>query len=394
MVSPAASAGNVEQAVKDIRNATDARRAGEIYVSVARSAPESAELRDVYVRKMLEFGQLTKAFSPAKALVKLDPSNGVAWAVVGAKSTSTTEAFSATVRAASLLAGDANVMKNLGQLVCWYEHETESEKPPKVEPEVMKIFEANREAWGSNEAFKAGFDRRQKGYDAHQKAVEGVEKSMEQTKADVEDIKGQLEEVEEKIAECRARIKELEEELRVYSVTQRDKDGKKKKVGRVYGDRTTMAEVTRQRTRLGELANEKKTLIGQGKKLGSKYRKLEGTLAKTKRNEKGPMRDADADFKFAAPASVAVVEGASESDDDDPVAEDDDDTAASDDDEAADESAALAAAEKAAGKLLKRAKLYLKNNMNDKAKTILQDIVDEYGSTASGAEAKKLLKDL
>jgi tetratricopeptide (TPR) repeat protein len=291
LVAPAALADNVQRAIDDIRNTTDARRAGEIYASVARSAPDSAELRDVYMRKMLSLGRPDKAFGPAKALVKLDPSNGVAWAVVGCRSTSTTEAFSATVRAAVLLARDANVMRNLGQLVCWYEHQPE---PPKVDAEVTKVFEANRKAWGANDAFQAGFERRKKGYDAHQKAIKGIEKAMEKIKADVEEIEDELERVEEDMAECRARIKELEEEIRSYWGIGPG--------GPSYGSSKAKAEVTRQRTRLNELSSEKKELIKQGKKCAKKFKKQEGTLAKVKRNEKDAMREAGAEFKLCPPA--------------------------------------------------------------------------------------------
>jgi TolA-binding protein len=371
-MSSTARADNVKRAINDIRNATDARRAGEIYATVARSAPNSAELRDVYMRKMLSLGRPDKAFGPAKALVKLDPFNGVAWAVVGCCSTSSCEGFCAMVRAAALLKKDAHVMGNLGQLVSWYDHQ---EEPPKIDPEVLALFNDHRKAWETDKAFAAGYQRREKGYAAHREAIADVEKAMERIGEDADGLEDELDRVEEEIAQCRARIRELEEEIESYWGIG--------PYGSRYGNSKAKAELTRQRTRLGELSGEKKELVNQGRKCTKKHKKLATTLLKVKRDEKGAMRDAGASFNLLAPASVPAIGGSAATP-----------TTSSEKDDDSDSDAEAAEAEKAATKLLKRAKLYLGNNMADKARAILQEIVDEYDGTAAVAEAQELLKGL
>jgi hypothetical protein len=122
--STPALAGNVAPDVQAIQQAADPSAAIAALANVAATDRASGLAQAAFVSKMVDFGMPELAFHQAEAVVKADPGNGTAWAVlayVSARQSKMPDALSDIVQAGQRTPGDAFVQRTAGELLAWYE---------------------------------------------------------------------------------------------------------------------------------------------------------------------------------------------------------------------------------------------------------------------------------
>ncbi len=109
------------------------RRAGNPLVAAAAYgrgyllAPDSAALRQAYVQQMVHLRAPELAYQPAAELVKLDPKDGLAWALMAQMQAKVGEyvgALQDIVKAVQNAPEDRYVQARAGELLAWYDHQT------------------------------------------------------------------------------------------------------------------------------------------------------------------------------------------------------------------------------------------------------------------------------
>ena len=155
---PATRQQRLAEQIRIIRQATRPEEAIEAYARGCGLDATNVEIRDAYMRRMLRFGRPEIAAYAAQVLVKLQPDNYLAWAVMGhrhGKRKEWTEAYEATAVALEGLAKDPSVLYNAGQLVAWQEGQT---PPPKLSDRARRAVEQKRPQLNGAPQFKKGFD--------------------------------------------------------------------------------------------------------------------------------------------------------------------------------------------------------------------------------------------
>ncbi|HUU23527.1 MAG TPA: hypothetical protein VM389_13425, partial [Phycisphaerae bacterium] len=126
------------------------------YTDALAAHRTDARFHETYLRRMVDLGQADAVSDQARTLLALEPDNGFAWAVIAfdhAGSGEMPEAFSAAVRAAEKLPNDPFVGSLGGQLVGWYDLQTDRSAIP---AEVAQNAEKLRKTLGGREPFIEG----------------------------------------------------------------------------------------------------------------------------------------------------------------------------------------------------------------------------------------------
>ena len=411
-----ASQADIDQAIEAIGRAETAQEASKVYADLASKAPKSAELRDVYMRKLLTLGLADMATSPARSLSALDSDNGVAWALVAyyeGKRGQIARALPAGIEAGERISLDANTLYNLGQLAAWGDLDEDAQ----VDQDLVAIMRRDSRAWRQAGTFMAGYERVKRGYEQQKELIAEQQKIIDEATASIEEKAKAYDDVLAELDEVQANIAELSKHVRVSK--KKYQDGRTQTTYRAY--LAIFRALEAEQKREGELYREKKSLEGSVAALKSKRKKAARQIDKIDRDKAKNFRKIDAEFEFKPPAHDAetialdlenlppeVVETPQEDPDEDP---DDGETVAdaSDSDDTADDEGengdgedgedgeggtASAEDEAAAATLMKKADLFLEHQMVDKARDALEEIVEKYPDTAVAERARVLLQSL
>ena len=413
-VSPA----DIDQAIDAIARAETAQEASKVYASLAGKAPKSVELRDVYMRKLLVLGVPDMASSPARSLSTLDSDNGIAWALVAyyeGKRGQVAKALPAGIEAGERVSLDANTLYNLGQMAAWVDLDEDA----KVDQELVARMKRDSRAWRQASTFMDGYERVKSGYEQQKALIAEQQAIIDESTASIEEKAKAYDEVLSELGEVQANIAELSKHVRVSK--RKYEDGRTQTTYRAY--LAIFRALEAEQKREGELYREKKSLEGGVGALKSKRKKAERQIDKIDRDKAKNFRKINAQFEFKPPAHDAeaialdvenlppeVVEEPATAPAEDPddgegdmvadgsTADDaaDGDGADGDGDEGDDGEGDTASAEDeaAAAKLMKKADLFLEHEMVDRARDVLEDIVEKYPDTAVAERARALLQGL
>ncbi len=170
-----AAAGAVSAEIQAIRGAIDPSTAVTAYAAGVSINPDSVELHEAYVRRMVDFGLAELAYEQAWSLVALDPDKALGWAViafVSAQKGHMTDAFSAAVLAADGLADDPFVGHLAGQLTAWYDKQSDKSA---LGEELGQGAAELRSKLGDKEAFKQGYEDAKAAFEAEPSESEPAE---------------------------------------------------------------------------------------------------------------------------------------------------------------------------------------------------------------------------
>ena len=382
-ICPAENApeARLREAIEAIQQSDSVRAAGEAYGGAASEAGDSAELRDVYMRKLLALDAVDLAVSPARTLVSLDRNNGVAWALIGrhaVKQGRTAEALAATANAVILLGDEPGVMYNAGQLMAWLDNETDL---PELDEDAVAALAAAGEEWSSQEAFKEGYELLQRGYDQHRQIIETAQNLHDEIEDQLAETKAEYEELVEAVDRQKAQVDHLAVRIR-----NADKDD-------VDIDHEDYQDLQDARDELARLGVRKSEVKREGVQLTRDLGRAADDIERAQRNRQQVFRDAGAEFAFRVPAHDAESTGVLPETDldvlDSPTTNGSAGGGGSDGTTNEPDSA-----DQESQRLLRKAKLYLNGDMNDKAAEILRELLEKYPESDEAEEAQALLNGL
>jgi len=182
-----------------IKEAETVAEADELFSRASRFDRNDPAVNRAYLQRSLQFGQVQKAVYAARRLLKFNPSEGQAHAVLTyyeAYRGKLPQALPAGVRAAELLPDDPGVMHNAGALVAWYEHQDDASEFPR---DTQSSIRRNRESWLEDPDFARAYDQ--------------VDELMGAYDQEIADLREKLAAIEGEIEEAQAKIKELAEQI-------------------------------------------------------------------------------------------------------------------------------------------------------------------------------------
>jgi hypothetical protein len=145
--APATPAGLPKEPkqIQAIRLAGSPSEAAHAYAEAIKVNDKDPATYDTYIRRMMGFALTEILGAPAQALVKLDPNNGLGWAVLGfslARQGNMPAAFDDAVKALNASPKDPFVLQFAGQLAGWYSHQAGQEGlPQSILQAVLKLRE-------------------------------------------------------------------------------------------------------------------------------------------------------------------------------------------------------------------------------------------------------------
>jgi len=117
----------------------------EAYRQGCKIDADNVQLHEEYMRRMLKLGVPHVAAEPAEALRRLQPKNVLALGTLGcvyAQRGRFPEALQATVAAAMLCLDDESIVRNVGQLIAWYQHDPKAKSRIyfPIEPQIEQLL--------------------------------------------------------------------------------------------------------------------------------------------------------------------------------------------------------------------------------------------------------------
>ncbi len=385
--SPATKpADRLEAYIRAVRQADNPRSAMSAYARGCAIDRNKAELHNAYMRRMLKFGLPKIAYYPARVLVRLDRSNGLAWGVVGymqGKRGEFAEAFSATIRSLENRRDDPSVLHNAGQLAAWYDNEPDL---PRVHDRVRRSLAQMKKELLAGKPYSSAYKAIEAAYAQRAEMVERLDKQVAAAEAEVlaarrmaMEIDSQLRELADEIDRRKRMIDELWRELRTGAgYYYRDADGRLiyyRRYRRAYRD-DLYDRIHQAEREVERLKAERRGVRNRGKTVLVELKGKEVILARLRQQMRKAKIRTGRTFRWDPPAVDGVVTPEVEHF---PVST---------------RPAAPADPETQAGQRLKLAELYLRHEMNEKAGVILQGILEDYGSTKAAAQAKAFLAKL
>ena len=399
--------------IRAIATTSDLREATGLYASVATRAGRSRELHEVFMRKMLEMELPNRASGAARALVKIDPNNGLAWGVLGYYDTNKDQVprgFKETVTGATLMPHDSNLLYNLGQAAAWYDIEGPKTR---FDPGAVATLEQHRSLWSQNGSFQEGLNRIERGKQHHEGLITDVEDDIADIEDELADLADRHSELEDEIADVRARIDDIERRIAIYmdAVVDNALPGN--------GAHPLIVELSEAQKVLIQLLMEKEDIEYKTGRLRNDRKDRERRIMVLQREKIKNFRLADGWLDFRPPLydrSETVLAGldlnnVSESDivvinygviNRGPVEVDDreEDLLTWWDDHSESEALALEAEEDpafdegAASELLMKVNRHLDRHEIENARSLLEEIVSKHRKTDTAQEAKRLLQGL
>jgi len=202
-------------AIRHLADANDLRQANAIFAEVNNHAAKSVQLREVYMRKLMELGHPDKAAGPARMLVRMEGGNALAWALAGfydANHGEVPDGVAATVTAVELWGRvDDNLAYNLGQAIAWLDIEGAETG---YGGQVMADLETRRDSVSQSPSFQDGYDRIKRGEAHYDALVAEAEDEIEGYKEAIDDLMARHAELENEIADVKATIEDLQLRIR------------------------------------------------------------------------------------------------------------------------------------------------------------------------------------
>jgi tetratricopeptide (TPR) repeat protein len=375
-----------------IRQAPDAPAAAAPYNRLTQMEKLTVEAHVAYLRRMLQFGLPLAAARPASALVTADPTNGMAWGVMGyvsGKRASYPEALAQCLKAAACAPDDPSIQNNVGQLIAWC---TCAKTPPKLDDAAKRAIARTEDALTGKKPYDQAAARVKAILDKHALALAAIQKYIDAAKADIvnldktsADLETQLKTQTQKIIDQQVVIEKLKANyqsvqnsiVRIVSVLPTADIS-------VYQQRSAdiQGRIDKETGNLNDLLRKADALRAEGLANLQKIHDKNAAIADFTKQLSAEPKFAPA-FRWDPPAVDGVVT-------DEAVV-----TAGGRGPSAASAATAPAVssadAEAVAAGKLQLATAYLGNDLRDVAIPILKEIIAQYPATKAAAEAKKLL---
>lgn len=211
--SPEEIAEQLHHLAEVIRQAKTPPEAVAAYVEANRLLRGDVQVNEAYMRKMLTFGDVTKAVAGARWLVQSDKDDGLAWgtiAYVDAGRGSLARALAEIVQAAALLGDDPGVMHNAGVLVAWSEASGPAANiPTRLRKTISRSMDKWLEDWAFADAYHdildelAEYDER---IEETQDAVDKIAEQMDRVKEDGENVQDAMDAIDEELASLQSEL--------------------------------------------------------------------------------------------------------------------------------------------------------------------------------------------
>ena len=370
-VIPADLAGCIQA----IRAAGDSRAAMAAYARGCSIERNSLQLQEAYMLAMLRLGRPSTAAFPARALLTIKADHPMAWAVVGyneAKRKRLVKAIGPTFRAAAKLTDGPSVLHNAGQLLAWYENQSQ---PPNISDAAIRSIQKSKDVLGKKKPFAEGRKAIQVQYDNRKKIRDLHKVKIDAAKGEANEILTTGKGIDRAVADMNVEIKRRRETIvdlrgqyrRLKDHPERDLAGTRRALLNL--------KITHERQAVKDLEDKiaaagvrGKQVLGQLRRKLAEVKKLERTLAHEL--SKRPVR-----FRWDPPAVDGVV-----------TPEVTLSTPSS--------TAPAGTGDQTGEARLRIAKLYLKNKMPEKAAAILNEIIINHPTSSAAAEAKAILAKL
>ena len=386
-MTPAERLAALIEAVEEADNPSTAMAAYARGCAIDRS---SVKLQNSYMRTMLRSGLPKIAFYAARVLVRHQPDNATAWGVVAyvhGKRGEPEKALEPGIRAVVISAKDPSIAHNAGQLLAWYENQL---IPPKLPDSTRRTLDRARDDLFKREPFarayramKAAYEQRAKLAAELGKRVAAAEAEADRVQKDAVAIDAKLRAMNDEIDDRNRIIDRLYRELRTYHYyvhpVGTDDGVRMVYLPTYYGHREAAYERIRAEERMiDELKLQVRRLRRDGKAVLADMSRKQAATEALRKQVKAVLARVDLAFRWDPPGVDGVVTPEVDRFPLPPaklpkLPED---------------------AASAAARQLELARLYLRNDMEDKAKGILRQLIAKYGSTKAAHDARILLVTL
>ncbi|HDZ20800.1 hypothetical protein LCGC14_0269200 [marine sediment metagenome] len=221
--SPEEIAEQLHLLAEAIRQAKTPPEAVAAYVEANKLLRGDVQANEAYMRKMLTFGEVTKAVIGARWLVHSDKDHGLAWGVIAyvdAGRGSLAKALAEIVQAAALLGDDPGVMHNAGVLAAWSEA---SGPAANIPTRLRKTISRSIDKWLENSAFAEAYQDLLDDLTDHderieeaQDAVDEIAEEMDRVKEDGENVQDQIDAIDEELASLQSELYNVTAELAAH----------------------------------------------------------------------------------------------------------------------------------------------------------------------------------
>ena len=363
--------GDMPACLEAIRSARDSRTAGAAYARGCTLDRGNLALHEAYMRRMLQLARPKVAYFPARTLLARDSRNGLAWGVVGyvhARRNNLAKALAASIMAASKLPDNPSVVGNLAQLLAWHE---DQEEPPLLSDAAKRTLSTIRDDLEKTEPFakayrkvKDAYAARDKLRDQHQAGISGAMVEAEELLASGRHIDRQVADMQDHIDTFRADIATLRERA-LYLEDNPDEDPTWQQRRMLY------QQINDQQRRVDKLESELRALRRKGEVILGKLKRKLKEVKQLQRAMDRALGKVKIEFRWDPPAVGGVVTP-----------------------ETVRPLTPTTAPGRQAAERLAVAKLYVQNRLPEKARRILNEIIDKYPGTPAAAEARAMLESL
>ncbi len=390
---PATRPGRLALLMDALRDAEKPGDAAGAYARANAISPDSLLLHELYMRRMLTFGLPQIAVHPARRLIGLGADSGLAYAVVGynhGQEEELPDAFSATLRAAELIPDNPGVLNNAGQLVGWYESQV---NPPKVSAASRRILDAKRGQLMEQKEFRDAYERVTGAYGRVSDALTDLDERIEDARAELRNAQAvaleldeQLRAINDEIDDHERAIDDLRRELIYVYVRPRvyyDEDDyyrrryyRRPRTGRLRDEIHDL--IDEHEDAIDDLEDEAAAIRRRGGPVLARLERQRGRLDELTAEREQVLEGFQRHFRWDPPAvdgeitpqreNVNLSPGRRIELPENPEAE--------------------------AARRLQLARLYLRNDLFERALEILDEVIHRYGDTKAGREARALLKSL
>jgi len=366
--------------LKALENAPEPATVAAAYARANTIDSKSPALHRAYTRRMLQFGLPQIAYYGARALVEIDPSDGLAWGVVGyveGRRGDLPRAFSATVRALTDQQDNPGILNNAGQLAAWFDSLPST---PEVSAEARRALANRRETLMKTRAFATAYERMKRAYQGLDEQMgqlddraNAAREALGKLRREALDLDLQLRTINDEIDARNEVVDDLRRELLYTYVYRRGRVTRRPY--RYYRRSEIRDMIARERQELDALKEAAVMLRRRGEVVLSELRRRRGDIEAlgTRRDEMA--EGLDRSFRWDPPAVDGVITPRRKNFPLGPVKLVD----------------IPADPKREAADRLKLAKLYLENRMYEKALSILDEILREYDQTPAAQQARKML---
>jgi len=382
--TPAERLAALIEAVEEADNPSTAMAAYARGCAIDRS---SVKLHNAYMRKMLRSGLPKIAFYAARVLVRRQPDNATAWGVVAyvhGKRGEPGKALDPAIRAVAASSEDPSIAHNAGQLLAWYENQL---IPPKLPDSTRRTLDRIRGELFKREPFARAYRAMKTAYDQRAKLAAELGERVAAAEAEADKVQkhavaidAKLRSINDEIDDRNRIIDRLYRELRTYRCylyPVSTGDGVRMVyLPNYYGYREAIYErIHAEERTVDELKLHVRRLRREGKAVLADLSRRQAATEALRKQVKAALARVDLAFRWDPPGVDGVVTGEVDRFPLPPtklprLPED---------------------AASAAARQLELARLYLRNDMEGKAKEIIRQLIAKYGSTKAAQGARILL---